>query len=101
MTTAPVEVVGLGRRASRVVLFVALAALTAAEVALVLRDGDARLQTTALCGLLLMKAGLLLAYSLRATPRRPGPRLALVALVTAVGFAVVLMLEAAYRAGVR
>jgi len=101
MTTASVEVVGLGRRASRVALFVVLAALTAGEVALALWDGPARLQTTALCGLLLMKAGLLLAYSLRATPRRPGPRLALVALVTAVGFAVVLMLEGAYRAGVR
>ena len=101
MTTAPVEVVGLGRRGSRVGLFVVLAALTGAEVALALWQGARRVQTTALCGLVLMKAGLLLAYSLRATPRRPGPRLALLALVTAVGFTVVLMLEGAYRAGLR
>lgn len=101
MTAADVEVVGLGRRASRLGLFAVLAALTAAEVGVALWDGAARLRMTALCGLLLMKTGLLLAYSLRATPRRPGPRLVLLALVTAAGFTVVLMLEGAYRAGVR
>jgi len=101
MSLASAEVIGLGRRASRVGLYLVLAALTAAEVALSLWDGAARLRTTALCGLLLMKAGLLLAYSLRATMRRPGPRLALLALVTAAGFTIVLMLEGAYRAGVR
>jgi hypothetical protein len=47
------------------------------------------------------KAGILLAFSLRASLRRPAHRLALLALPVAVGFAVVLMLEAAYRAGVR
>jgi hypothetical protein len=101
MTAASSDLVGAPRRAARVGLFVLLAALTAAEVALATSDWQARLRTTALGGLLLLKTGLLLRFSLRATLRRPGPRLVFVALLAAAGFAVVLMLEAAYRAGVR
>jgi hypothetical protein len=101
MNAPAADGVGLERGGPRLALFVVLVALTAGEVALALWDGDARLRVTALCGLLLAKAGLLLAYSLRASLRRPGPRLALVALVTAAGFTVVLMLEGAYRAAVR
>ncbi len=101
MTAAAADGVGSGRPAARLGAFLALAALTGAEIALAASGGDARLRTTALGGLLLLKSGLLLAFSLRATLRRPGPRLTLLALLAAVGFAVVLMLEAAYRAGLR
>ncbi len=101
MTAVPADGVGTGRPVARLALFVALAALTPVEVALATSAGGARWRTTALCGLLLLKVGLLLAFSLRATLRRPGPRLVLVALLTAAGFTVVLMLEAAYRAGLR
>ena len=99
MTAVSVDRVRAGR-ASRASLFVVLAVLTAIELGLAACGADSRLRLTSLCGLLLLKAGLLLAFSLRATPRRPAPRLALLALVVAVGFTVVLMLEAAYRAGV-
>jgi len=89
------------RRGPALATYAVLAALTAAEVAVAGAGGAARDRTTALAGLLLAKAGILLAFSLRGSPRRPGPRLALLALVVAVGFAVVLMLEAVYRAGLR
>jgi hypothetical protein len=89
------------RRGTALATYAVLAALTAAEIAVTRAGGAARDRTTALAGLLLAKAGILLAFSLRATPRRPGARLALLALVLAVGFAVVLMLEAVYRAGLR
>lgn len=89
------------RRGSALATYVLLAALTAGEIFVARADGAARDRTTALAGLLLAKAGLLLAFSLRGTPRRPAPRLALLAIVVAVGFAVVLMLEAVYRAGLR
>lgn len=101
MTAAGAEVVGSRGGWRRLGLFVLLAALTGVEVGLAASGGDARLRMTALCGLLLLKTGLLLAFSLQATLRRPGPRLVLLALVTAAGFTVVLMLEAAYRAGLR
>ncbi|HVT10127.1 MAG TPA: hypothetical protein VHO67_21850 [Polyangia bacterium] len=89
------------RRGSALATYAVLAALTAAEIFVAGTDASARDRTTALAGLLLAKAGILLVFSLRGTPRRPGPRLALLAIVVAVGFAVVLMLEAVYRAGVR
>jgi hypothetical protein len=89
------------RRASAAGIFALLAGLTAMEVVLATSGLDARLRTTALAGLLMAKAGILLAFSLRATLRRSAPRLVLLALVVAVGFTVVLMLEAVYRTGVR
>jgi cytochrome c oxidase subunit IV len=89
------------RRASILGVFGLLAALTLGEI-LTARSGlDARLRTTALVGLLLAKAGILLAFSLRASWRRSATRLALLAVAAAAGFTVVLMLEAVYRAGVR
>lgn len=101
MTAASTQAVAPSRRASALPIYAALAVLTGLEIGLAGAAVEPRMKTTALAGLLLAKAGLLLAFSLRATPRRPAPRLALVALVAAVGFAVVLMLEAVYRAGVR
>ncbi|MES1207415.1 MAG: hypothetical protein ABUS79_15880 [Pseudomonadota bacterium] len=101
MTAGATEPVAPARRGPALATYAVLAALTAAEIAVARGGGDGRDRTTALAGLLLAKAGILLAFSLRATPRRPGPRLALLAVVVAVGFAVVLMLEAVYRAGLR
>lgn len=101
MTVGATEPLAPPRRGPAVTTYVVLALLTAAEIAVAGAAGPARDRTTALAGLLLAKAGILLAFSLRGTPRRPGPRLALLALVLAVGFAVVLMLEAVYRAGLR
>jgi cytochrome c oxidase subunit IV len=89
------------RRLSAASNFALLSALTAMEVVVATWTGADRLRTTALAGLLIAKAGVLLAVSLRATWRRPAPRLALLALPLAVGFTVVLMLEAAYQAGGR
>ena len=100
MTAAAADRVRTGR-ASRATLFIVVAALTAGELGLAASGADGQLRLTALCGLLLLKASLLLAFGLRATPRRPAPRLTLLALVAACGFTVVLMLEAAYRAGVK
>lgn len=97
MTTAPVDGDVSPRRRSALPAYAALALLTAVEIWVAGLDGEARLRTTALCGLLLAKAGILLTFSLRATPRRATTRLALLAVVAAVGFAVVLMLEAAHR----
>jgi hypothetical protein len=101
MTDGATESLAPARRGPALATYVVLAALTAAEIAVARTTGGARERTTALAGLLLAKAGILLAFSLRATPRRPGPRLALLALVLAVGSAVVLMLEAVYRTGLR
>ena len=100
MTAGTVDRVRAGR-ISRATLFLVVALLTAGELGLAASDADGRVRVTALCGLLLVKVGLLLAFGLRATPRRPAPRLTLLALVTAAGFSIVLMLEAAYRAGVK
>ena len=88
-------------RASALAVFTLLAILTAAEILIATSGLDGRWRTTALGGLLIAKAGLLLAFSLRATWRRSATRLALLALPLAAGFTVVLMLEAVYRAGVR
>ncbi len=101
MTAGATEPVAPARRGPALATYALLAALTAAEIAVARTGGAARERTTALGGLLLAKAGILLAFSLRATPRRPAPRLALLAIVLAVGSAVVLMLEAVYRSGLR
>jgi len=89
------------RRGSALGVFALLALLTAAEILVATSGSDDRLRTTALAGLLMAKAGILLAWSLRASLRRPAHRLALLALPLAAGFTVVLMLEAVYRTGVR
>jgi cytochrome c oxidase subunit IV len=89
------------RRASTLAVFAVLAALTVAEILVAASGVYARLRTTALAGLLMAKAGILLAFSLRATWRRPATRLVLLSLLAATGFTIVLMLEAVYRAGIR
>ena len=81
--------------------FVTLAALTATEVRLASGAASAR-RATALCGLLILKVGLVMVLCLRADLRRRRPsRLAAVALLVAAGFALVLMLEAAFQARLR
>lgn len=100
MTAGAAPAVADGR-AARWGLFMTVAALTAFELAVASSAIEAQARSTMLCGLLMAKAGLLMAFSLRASLRRPGPRLTLLAIVIAVGFAVVLMAEGAYRAGVR
>jgi len=88
-------------RTSSLGAFAVLAILTGAEVLVASSGLGDRRRVTALTGLLLAKAGILLVFSLRASWRRSAPRLALIALLLAVGFTVVLMLEAVYRTGVR
>ena len=78
-----------------------LAILTVAELLVASSAADGRLRTTVLAGLLMAKAGILLAFSLRASWRRSASRLALLALLMAAGFTIVLMLEGVYRSGVR
>jgi heme/copper-type cytochrome/quinol oxidase subunit 4 len=79
--------------------FLTLAILTIAELLVVGLDFglDRAARVTALCGLLMAKAGLVLAVFLRVGGRRRDPRLALAALFLAAGFAVVLMIEMAFR----
>jgi cytochrome c oxidase subunit IV len=77
--------------------FAALIAMTVAELTVVdLQIGRAA-RVTVLCGLLLAKAGLVSTVFLRVRLRRRDPRLALAAVLLAAGFAVVLMLETAFR----
>jgi hypothetical protein len=78
--------------------FVALCALTAAELGIALAGGDRALRITALVGLLGVKFAVVLSFFMRAQASRRAARLTLAALAAAVGFAVVLMLEAAFRA---
>jgi cytochrome c oxidase subunit IV len=89
------------RRAPTLGVFAVLAVLTVTEIFVASSSVDDRLRSTALTGLLLAKAGILLAFSLRASLRRSASRLTLLAVLVAVAFTVVLMLEAVYRAGVR
>ena len=69
MTAGATESDAPARRGPTLAIYVLLAGLTAAEVAIARTGGAARERTTALAGLLLAKAGILLAFSLRATPR--------------------------------
>jgi heme/copper-type cytochrome/quinol oxidase subunit 4 len=77
--------------------FVAIVALTIAELMVMALDVDVAVRVTALCGLLMAKVGLVLVVFLGVRFRRRDPRLALAALSLAAGFAVVLMLEMAFR----
>lgn len=88
-----------GRLRATAIGFLALAILTIAELLVVGLDFglDRAARVTVLCGLLMAKAGLVLAVFLRVGGRRRDPRLALAALFLASGFAVVLMLEMAFR----
>ncbi len=84
-----------------VAAFVALVALTSAELWVVvgLEAGRAA-RITALGGLLMAKVGLVLSFFMRARASRRASWLALVALAAAAGFAVVLMLEMVFRVNV-
>ena len=86
--------------ASPLMPFVALIVLTAAELGVALAGGDRATRVTALSGLLGAKVAVVLTLFMRAQTSRRAARLTVAALATAVGFAVVLMLEAAWRAGV-
>ena len=89
----------LPERTGRLVLALAgLLMLTALEVGVAGLPVDRTARITALCGLAMTKALVVLAAFLR-LGRQPGPlRLALLApLLLAPGFAVALMLDAAFR----
>jgi len=102
MTTAAPERSRSGRFGSTPLTFVALAALTAAELKVAGLDGAGPSRATTLVGLLIVKVGLVLTLCLRADfRRRSAARLVLIALILAAGAAAVLMLEAAFQARVR
>jgi heme/copper-type cytochrome/quinol oxidase subunit 4 len=83
-------------------IFLALGALTALELRVAQLPVDGARRATTLVALLIGKVGLVMHFCLRAhLRRRSAPRLAAVALVLAATFAVVLMLEASFQAGVR
>ncbi|HVV52952.1 MAG TPA: hypothetical protein VHO06_25045 [Polyangia bacterium] len=91
-----------GRAGGTAATFLALAALTGAELKVATSGLAGAAAATALSGLLLAKAALVLLVCLRADLRRRGaPRLAVAALLMAGAFAAVLMLEAAFQARVR
>jgi caa(3)-type oxidase subunit IV len=85
-----------------VAAFAALLALTALELSVIHLPVDRAARITALCGLAMAKVGLVLLFfmDLRALPRLLRFT-ALVPLLAAPGFAVVLMLEAAFQARLR
>jgi heme/copper-type cytochrome/quinol oxidase subunit 4 len=82
--------------------FAALCVLTVAEL-LVVGSGSGSgagrsVRVVALVGLLITKAGVVLSFFLRASARPRAAALTLAAIVMAVGFAVVLLLEAGFLA---
>jgi len=80
----------------------ALVVLTAAEIATATAGGVARATRIGLLGgLLTLKATVVLVVLMRARASRRAARLTIAAVGAAVGFAVVLMLETAFRARVR
>lgn len=81
--------------------FCALLALTTAELMVPGLAADRQLRITLLAGLLMAKIGLVFVAFLRVRANRRSTGLLAVALVFAAGFAIVLMLESWYRAGVR
>ena len=91
-----------GRAVAPALTFVALAALTIAELKVARDAGAGPGRATTLAGLLIVKVGLVLMFCLRADfRRRSAARLVLIALVFAAGAAAVLMLEAAFQARLR
>ena len=84
--------------ASLLLAAIAVAALTAAEIAISGAELARASKVTSLVGLLLAKAATVGAFFMSARPARRTARLTLVAVAVAAGYAVVLMLEAAWRA---
>jgi hypothetical protein len=80
--------------------FAALCLLTVAELAVVGSGAGRSARMAALTALLLAKAGVVLTFFLRAPARPRAAALTLAAIVMAVGFAVVLILEAGFLARV-
>jgi hypothetical protein len=102
MTTATSPRASGEKPAATALTFLALAALTLAELKVAIVDGAGPGRPTALVGLLLVKIGLVLTLCLRADfRRRSAARLVLIALILAAGVSAVLMLEAAFQARVR
>jgi hypothetical protein len=102
MTTAAPERSRSGGSGARASTFLALAALTVAELRVAGSASTGPRRATTLTGLLIVKIGLVLAFCLRADfRRRSAARLLLIALILAAGTAAVLMLEAAFQARVR
>ena len=102
MTTATSDRPASGWSGATALTFLALAALTAAELKVASLDGAGPRRATTLVGLLIVKVGLVLMLCLRADfRRRSAARLVLIALILAAGAAAVLMLEAAFQARVR
>jgi hypothetical protein len=84
--------------ASLLLAAVAVAALTGAEIAISGAEIARAPKVTAMVGLLLAKAATVGAFFMGARFGRRSARLTLVAVAVATGYAVVLMLEAAWRA---
>jgi hypothetical protein len=91
-----------GRLRQAAAVFVALGAVTALELRVSELPADNARRATALVALLIGKVALIMAFCLRAHLRhRTAPRLTAIGLVLATAFAIVLMLEASFQAGIR
>ena len=77
--------------------FVALLALTSAELLVVGLDAGRAARITGLAGLLMAKVGLVMAFFMHARANRRASWFVLVAIGFAAGAGVVLLLEIAYR----
>jgi hypothetical protein len=83
-----------------VAVFAVVAALTAGELFVIGMAASRAARIGALGGLLMAKVGIVLSWVLGGRAARGAAALPLVAIVMAVGFAVVLMLEIVYRVNV-
>ena len=83
------------------IAFGALVALSTAELLVSRLAASRQLRITLLAGVLMAKIGLVLVAFLRVRANRRSTGLLGVALVMAAGFAIVLMLESWFRAGLR
>ncbi|HEY4392506.1 MAG TPA: hypothetical protein VGP64_00510 [Polyangia bacterium] len=102
MTAASQDRSPAGRLRATAAIFLALGSVTLLELWVARLPLDTARRATTLVALLIGKVGLVMHFCLRAhLRRRLAPRLAAVALVVAAAFAVVLMLEASFQAGVR
>jgi hypothetical protein len=99
-TTGSAPDAGAGR--SALVAFGALAAATGAELWLaVAAPGDRATRVAALAGLLTAKGAVVLSWLMGARAHRRTAALTLAAVGIALGYGIILMLEAAFRARLR
>ena len=104
MMSADGEATDAAGRAGRAALaaFAALALATGAELWLAVgASGDRATRVTALAGLLTAKGGIVLSWLMGARAHRRTATLIMAAMVIALGYGVILMLEAAFQARVR